>query len=683
MRRRLAAPRGGGIAVFVAAMAAATATRAAGPELRLEATSLLGSTVTERGGWRSLLLRLENPAPTALEGTLEIESRPAWLRSGQGLRTSLPFSLPASGRVSVEAPTHGFPGGEETLRIRARDRQGRILAEAALSEARPSDALVLHLSSPSRIAPVLRGVQFGSRRTAAYGGRLRSAAIGVASAAVDTTTGDLVLPERAAGYSEATLVLGSGQKLAGLSEPARAALYAWLLSGGALAVFLDRPEDFTEPSIAALLSAAPKPRSAPAALSSTATFWIPPDDADASSGSPTALRPLRLRPAAGTAGKLKGYEGGNLRPTAWGASATYGLGEVHLLAFDPDDPETAADPWARYKLADLVRHAFDREPQAVLRNAVASPDSAQIDGIRRELDPNQASRWTIVVSAVVLLLYAVLAGPVGFYFAARKGRPLRALWQLPIWSAATLGVIVLFGILGKGISGRARRLTVVETGAGMTSGAALSFRGFYAAGSRELLVRPMRREHVLDLAGFAEDVGRTLLVDRDGPRLIGLRTKPWQTVLIREDGFADLSGGISIVPEGADYVIKNRTARDLLGAVFKPLTGETRYFPRIRDGEGVRVSRGRALGSLPMPAGPAAPLFADSFANALEADFVGLGRAWKAIEPALAGGSEWWPSDAPVLIGALEGGQGKLSDSGLAVDYDRVLVRIVGTGGVP
>jgi hypothetical protein len=381
-----------------------------------------------------------------------------------------------------------------------------------------------------------------------------------------------------------------------------------------------------------------------------------------------------------------GYQGGNLRKTPWGAAASYGLGEVHLLAFDPSSAEALSDPWTRFKIVDLVRHAFDREPLAVVRHAASMPGAASVDSVRRELDPNQASRWTIVVSALVLLLYAALAGPLSFYLAARKGRPLRALWQLPLWSAATLLAIALLGVFGKGVSGRARRLSLFETGAGMTRAAAARFRGFYAASSRELTVRAGRREHVLDLAAAAGDVARTLMIDRDGPRLEGLRTKPWQTVLVREEGFGDLSGGISLVVDGEDYIVKNRAARDLIGVILRTPGGMLTYFPRIKDGQGVRASAGRNLG----PAGGggparghAVPLDAARFAPTLETDFPGLGRAWTALEPSFAPDSEWWPPDVPVLIAGLDGGEGKLSDSGLRVDYDRVLIRIVGTGGTP
>jgi hypothetical protein len=383
---------------------------------------------------------------------------------------------------------------------------------------------------------------------------------------------------------------------------------------------------------------------------------------------------------------LVGYTGGNLRETPYGASAAYGLGEVHLLAFDVRDADSFSDPWTRRKLIDLVRHAFDREAQAAVRHSGSTPNELNIDGVRRELDPNQTTRWTIVVSALVLLIYAGLAGPLSFYLAARRGRPLRALWQLPLWSGATLLIIVVLGLAGKGVSGRARRLSLIDAGAGMTRAAVVRFRGFYAASSRELTVRAGRREHVLDLAGLGTDIARTVVVDRDGSRLEKLRTKPWQTVLVREEGFAELSGGISVVPVDDDFLIKNRAARDLIGVVLRLPSGTATYFRRIKDGESVRASSGSALGALGAPTalgGVAVALGAGHFSATLERDYAGLGRAWTALEPALNGDSEWWPPDVPTLIGALDGGEGKLTDSGLRVDYDRVLVRVVGTGGSP
>jgi hypothetical protein len=37
----------------------------------------------------------------------------------------------------------------------------------------------------------------------------------------------------------------------------------------------------------------------------------------------------------------------------------------------------------------------------------------------------------------------------------------------------------------------------------------------------------------------------------------------------------------------------------------------------------------------------------------------------------------------PVLLAQVEGGEGRTSDTGLRLDSDRVLVRVVGFGGKP
>jgi hypothetical protein len=190
----------------------------------------------------------------------------------------------------------------------------------------------------------------------------------------------------------------------------------------------------------------------------------------------------------------------------------------------------------------------------------------------------------------------------------------------------------------------------------------------------------------LDLAGTQADSSRQLVIDRDGPRLEGLRTKPWQTVLVREDGMADLSGGVSIVAQQQEFLLHNRAARDLIGVVARAPGGDTRYFSRIKEGASVTFSSGHALGTIG-PANPlspvSTPLNVDRFSVQLDRDFPGLSRTWYAMEQTFATETDWWPDDVPVVIAALDGGEGTLSDSGLKVDYDRALLRVVGLGGRP
>jgi len=287
-------------------------------------------------------------------------------------------------------------------------------------------------------------------------------------------------------------------------------------------------------------------------------------------------------------------------------------------------------------------------------------------------------------SALLLLGYAGLAGPLNFYLARRSGKPLRALLRLPALSALALALVVALGALGRGVSGRARRLTLVEAGAGMTRAAATRFRGLYASSARERTVQASARGNVLDVAGDAETTGRRLVVDRDGARLSNLRGRPWEVVVVQEDGFINLAGGVSLLRAADGNVsVKNRLGRDLVGAVLMP--GGSRYgrfFIRIKDGEEVSEAAGQQLGITRATLGRSA-LDLSTVKDRLESCSKGLSSAWDAIESATTRNIDFWPADVPVLLGQLDGGEGKLTDSGFPLEADRTLLRVVGVGGVP
>jgi hypothetical protein len=426
--------------------------------------------------------------------------------------------------------------------------------------------------------------------------------------------------------------------------------------------------------------------SAPPGLGAETEFVIPTDSGGSYGYSP---RNVMKRAAPGAHITLGGYAGGNLRPSPWGATASYGLGELTLLAFDATKDPGASDEWVKLKIGDLVRHAWDRQVTVAMPHASAALDHHALDGIRKHLDPNEGARWAIVVALLILIAYSMLAGPLNFYLASKKGKPLRALWHLPIWSGATMGAIVVLGAFAKGVSGRARHLTFIEAGAGMTQGSVTRFRGFYSSAAEQLLIRASDRGNVLDVAGSdASETSRELVVDRDGARLERFQAKPWQTLVVREDGFTSLGGGVSLVERGADVEVKNRTARDLLAVLVWRPKGEVTYFPRIKDGESVLASAGRALpkkvgrrrflGTLNLR-----DLDAHAFASTVEADAKGAGDAWRAIDDLVDNNVNWWPDDAPALVAQIEGGEGRTQDSGLGMDLDRVLLRVVGVGGVP
>jgi hypothetical protein len=653
--------------------------------LSLDVQPMLGAGSPTAEGWMSAEVHIDNHSAEVVHGTLSVDVEVSWGRPGSGPHngTDVPFSVPARSQVSVEVPVHGLASSASTINAKALGSDGQVLAEAKTPEARGNEPLVFDLGAPSHFAAAVRPLSV-PLVNAPWGG-LASSTVAVSSARRDGRTGEPVVPHFASGYAPATVVVATAGELSLIGEEARAALSDWLLAGGALAVALEKPEDLRAPYLEAWAGGPFSEQAASNELRGEAVFPIPIDPGGVPTGRPSGVTEFRLTPTPESRARLRGYRGGNLRPTPWGAAASYGLGELHLLAFRPNAEPFVSDPWTHRKLADLARHAWDRSAAVALPFAQQTLDEAHLSQVRRELDPNQSTRWMIVVSALLLLGYAGVAGPLNFYLARRNGTPLRALSRLPLLSGAALLLVVALGALGRGVSGRARRLTLVEAGAGMGRAAATRFRGLYASSARERTVQASARGNVLDATGDAEQSVRRLVVDRDGARLTKLQGQPWEVVVVQEDGFIGLGGGVSVVPNGAgSLTIKNRLGRDLLAVVLSPGGSRSaRFFLRIKDGEAVAEETGQllALG----PSGPLAGggLRLDAASKQLESCSKGLPGAWAAIEYASARNVDYWPSDVPVLIGQLDGGEGKTTDSGFPLESDRTLLRVLGTGGVP
>lgn len=658
--------------------------------LSIDAAPVLGPSSPSVDGWGELYLKLENSGDRALSGYLELRAEAIMhglakpTSSGRAI-SRVPFAIAPKSRVTLLMPSHSLVSHVGDLRITALDQKGEELAADRLTAIRTLDALLFDLSTPSRIGVALNGAPMPIKRRA-YGYAYGGATLSVTQPQRNPTTGELALPDLAAGYASATLVLASGRTLSALSPSTRDALFSWVLAGGALAITIDRPEDLSSAWIEALAGGKVHATAASHQLAQSSQFAVRADSGTkvAPGGEPRILL-QSAQPPPELVATLSGLNGGNLRVSPWGESASYGLGEVHFLAFNPDSELAANDTWARLKVIDLVRHVWERATVVALPHGQAGLDDARATNVRRVLDPNESTRWTIVVSALLLLVYAALAGPLNFYLAQRRGKPLRALLYLPVWAGLALVSIVLLGILGKGVTGRSRHLTLIESGAGMARAAVTRFRGLYGSTAADLTVRAARGS-VLDVIGDPDEITRDLLMDRDGIRLEKLREKPWEVEVVREDGFTNLGAGISITrSENGVVSIKNRCARDLVSVLVNaPGLGLT-YFPKIADGQTVRADSGRSLGHF-APATSSTgnhALTVDMFRSDIEAHAKGIGAAWEALETVAGSEIDWWPDDVPVLLGELEGGEGKTQDSGLRLDVDRVLVRVVGYGGVP
>lgn len=657
--------------------------RRAGAEsaLSVEAVPVLGVGGPSVDGWGELYIRLENSSAGPISGFVELRAVSG--RNATRVLSRAPFAVAAKSRVYLLLPSHSLVSHSGDAKVVAVDGQGEPLFETTVPPARELEPLLFDLNPTSRIAPALNAQPVPIRRRSfSYGG----STLAVTTPQLNMTTGDPVLPDLAAGYASATVVLASGRALSSLPPFALDALVSWVLAGGALAVVLDRPEDLQSAWLEALAGGHVQSAPAPRALSAPTQFAVPVEPGQ--KGHPARGNPRIVlesaKPSNELANTFFGLRGGNLRPTPWGESTSYGLGEVHFLAFNPNTELAAGDPWLRLKLLDLVRHAWERATSVALPHGQSPLDDLRVGNVRRVLDPNEGTRWTVVVSTLLLLIYAALAGPLNFFLAQRAGRPLRALVYLPVWSALAMVSIVVLGILGKGITGRSRHLTLIEAGAGMARAAVTRFRGLYGSRADDVLVRAARGS-VLDVLGAADEVTRDLVVDRDGLRLERLREKPWEVQVVREDGFTNLGAGVSLLSgEDGELTIKNRCARDLLSVVVNAPGKGLFYFPKLADGQTLSLKQGRSLGT----AGVASPLGTHvlsvvTFHDAVEGHAKGAGAAWEALESLTGSDADWWPDDVPVLIGELEGGEGRTTDSGLRLDVDRVLVRVVGYGGVP
>ncbi len=726
------------------------ATGAADPKpataLTLTAAPIFGAEAAT-GGWTELVLHIDNVSGVAQKGTLEL----AMVATGSGGASEptarVPFSVAAGENARVKVPTPAFAVDVPLLTVTAFAERGAKLATASITLNGTRGPLLVDVHQPSRIGVALRGWPIKATWSPSGGG-YASSALTVGAPAYDRATGDPVLPDYAAAYASVTALLMSSETLLALDEPAREALEAWVVAGGTLAVCPSRPEDLRAPALATLtggpirnappeaswlalpvlerpasaaeIGAPPEPgdgegASAPEAPGGPIQYMPPspsPVQAPAQAplqaprqGASPAPRPSAIGPTAAVRAHLRGYAGGALEPSAFGASAPHGHGEVHLLAFDPSAGPEAEDPWVQSRVVELVARAWDHRARLAFPHGGADQGGGGDDAIRRALDPNENFRAGLAFSAILLVAYAIVVGPVTFRRASRRageragGRfaPLVHLKWIPLWSAATFAAIVVAGLATKGWRGRARHLSLVELHGGSARGTARHFRGFFASEAGALAVAGAGRSSVLETAPIddARSSRGVRSFDRGGVILTGLASLPWQTVVVREDTLETLGHGVSFAQaQGDAYAVTNRTGYTLKDVVLHVPGDALRYLTTLDDGETREVSTARALGAGAASLAPQRTETAGSMkvhplgARDVESMLGGrdgerLRVAWEPLEAAAGDAVDWWPGDEPALLAEIIGVPKPARDSGLAVESARVLLRVVGKGGAP
>jgi hypothetical protein len=670
-------------------------------DVKMTVTPILGQNAPPGFGFSELVVRLESTEKLPVRGTLTAASEaPAYRSKEPGGTTTADFVLAPSATTTLRIPIVAQATWQ--LEVIARGGDGKELARESIRTFSREQPLLVDLRVPSRLPAVLSGVAIHPKRPSpSVAGRAGGpASLITSTVTVDPTTGDPLLPDRPIGYAQTTLVCVPSDVLARMVGPELDALVGFVLAGGTVAITVMRPEDLRHPTLVAF-AGGPIEETGPARHlashsvrlestnepSSGSKVPAPLGGSSGLGGSSTGRSPTRfVTPEAATRDAMHAYAGGNLIPSDFGTTAAYGLGEVHLLPFDAGDPTVAQDPWVGAVLADLTTHAWDRSTSVVAQLG-AGISRPQLQDIRKQLDPNEGSRWAIFVAAFLLLGYSAIAGPWNFLSASRTGKPLRALKWLPALSLGTFALVVGLGFLSRGFRGQSRRLSFVELGGGMARGPIHRFRGFFTPHATTMKVSTTTVGAVLDVP-LDETSSPRSVVHRDGIRLENVATLPWETVVVREEDFATLGAGITLGRRAdGDVDIVNKSGHSLRGVLVHVPHRGVFFHGLLKDGASALGASGARLGFPTHPSPYSSRGLFDGFTADTELDGLspGLSDAWRAIERTAtrAGGPHFWPSEQPVLLAQADGGEGELRDSGLRIDRERLLVRVVGFGGAP
>lgn len=639
------------------------------PDLQLQARPLWGPGTPATSGWIPYLVNVSNRGSRTLVGTVRLQSRPNTDQETPHVFAERAFSVAPASVEHLEVPIHDAAVAD--LQLAAFDELGRLIDLVAANTSTPSEPLLIDFNEPSTIGPHLAGKPLSTRFVPSSFVHFSSPALAISKLERDLLDDRLLLSKWPAAYSNATLVLVKSSELVGLAGEPLKALTGWVVSGGSLALVINRPED---------LKASPLVQLAGGELQEQ-----PFDTSELlkAANAPRKRGEVRaVGPTTEVREDLVRYTGGNLHSTVWGSAASYGLGELHLLSFDPTLDHHAEDAWVQRQVLSLASYAWDRNAQLVFPLGGSSLEDQVPSQLRDLLDPSQASLWTIVVAGFLLVGYAFIAGPLNFALARRSGHGARALIRVPVLAAVASACLVLLGLVSKGGSGHAHRLTLLEMGAGMSRGSSVRYRSFFT--DAELMtILPTTGQSLLDVLGPRDQVDRTLEITPHGAKINGLRHRPWQTVFVREDGLLTLGDGVALVRDQGKLGLINRTGHDLVAALLHVPGGDLRFFPRIvrnakvwaTDGELVRVAAGGASHRIH-------DLDLAELRYRLERVAPGSAQAWTTLQTLAHRATDWWPTDVPVLLGQVDipsGGR----DANLPLQNNRLLVRVVGYGGQP
>lgn len=567
-RRRLALRAAALAAAWAACTALALPAAAqplAPPPVELTVEGIFGHDALLSGGYTTVVVRAGNRTASALRGEVTLEAR-TWERIVSVHRAPLDLP-PREGRYT----TITLPAFEDGMEIQVRFRaDGSELATAStsLSYAGGAARPIVLLDDPPRLRATLVGTQVSMLDPSGYGGP-REVEVPIGLATTDARSGDLVLPDSAAGWSSVLLAIGTVPALGRAGEAELVALERWVHAGGHVVVMPTRPSDLDHPwlrrTVGALRRGAPDPTSVAAVLGAEEPPLACPEGASRE---------------------------------VFGCQQRVGFGSVIVTDLDLSDASVVNRGEVQSVLRAIARATASGEdrvrPYLAFARGVDRPAEPWAAGpnvsvVRSALDPNEGYRPALVLVGVVLLAYVVLVGPVNFTVVERRKQPTLALVTTPILALICVMATFLVGYVGKGVLMRYRRVELLDVVDGSDVATRRSYTGYF-------YTRPSAADVELAPGAVAVRLGAS---GGDGPvtvegaehrTLASMRAGLWETAFVREDDATPIGGAIRFELMGDRIArVRNDSGIALRGAFMTDLAGGVYALGEIPAGGAVDV----------------------------------------------------------------------------------------------
>ncbi|MFO0713228.1 MAG: hypothetical protein U0353_25455 [Sandaracinus sp.] len=533
------------------------------PAVELFVDGIFGHDAFLSGGYTTIVVRATNRTASALRGELHVQTR-TWDHVVSVHR--VPLDLPArEGRVA----TLTLPAFDDGLTFDVTyQADGGTLgtANTALSYAGSARPIIV-LDDPPRLRAPLVGTRVSLYDTSAYYGSAREVEVPIGVTSSDPRSGDLLLPDSAAGWSNVLLAVGTVPALGRAGEPELAALEAWVRAGGHLVVMPTRDADLDHAFVRRTVGSLGRASDQPAPFASLGVTEAP-----------------LACPASATR-------------EVFGCQVRVGFGVVWVTDVDLSDARLVNRPEVQeifQAMARSVAAADDRvHPYLSFARGADRPLEPWMSGpnvaaVRSALDPNEGYRPALVLVGVVLLAYVLLVGPVNFTIVERRKQPTLALVTTPILALLCVMATFFVGYVGKGVLMRYRRIALVDVVDGSPTGAGRTYTGLF-------YTRPTGADVELSPGAVAMRIGSgndgpTIREGGDHRTLESMRAGLWETAFVRQDDTPSLGGPVRFELDGSRIArVRNDSTLTLRAAFMTDLAGGVYQLPEIAPGTSVDV----------------------------------------------------------------------------------------------